>query len=277
MSAITVAQWQQTILTAPVRQRVGLTCDVGSDGQCPGHYSLQGNLDAAVPINGAALPGQALRIGHLYIDNPNPVSVRVSIGAAATLTWSRGRRNWINPIVNAVPFTAGCQPAQNLDGSCYGFRTSGIEDVATNQTISPSTGLQVLIGGSDPGSCSGCATTERELPPGATADVWVTTGPYSFLWSGYPLGKLTNANLPSTAVGSQSETWMTWVTSTVKVFSQTWWYLTRLSVVPTVTTTLQSRPPDARTKLESALGTNTTSFTATPSTWSTSAPAEGSF
>lgn len=278
VSAVSVAAWQQTVLAPPIRQRAAPTCNVGNDGQCPGHYSLQGSLDADVPINGAALPGGVLRIGHLYIDNPNPVPVRVNVGASASLAWNRGRRNWINPIVNQVPYTAGCKPAQNLDGSCYAFTAPNVEDVASAQTVSsPTIGVQVLMGGVDLGACGGCGISEREFPPGVTADVWIVTTPYSFLWSGYPLSKLTNPNLPATAIGSQAETWFTWVQNAFPLFHQTWWYLTRLSVVPTVTTSLQSRPPDSRAKLVPAIGTNTASFAATPSIWNTHAPSEGSF
>ena len=106
-------KWQQTILTPPIRQRVAPACNAASDGQCPPHYSLSGNLDAAVPITGAGLPGESLHIGHLYIDNPNPVPVRVNVIADGSVLWQRGRIGAINPFyTGSVPFTAGCMPAQ---------------------------------------------------------------------------------------------------------------------------------------------------------------------
>jgi len=238
----------------------------------------EGNLDAAVPINGIGLPGGLLRVGHVYVDNPNSVAVRVSIVPTTSLAWSRGRRNWINPIVNPVAYTAGCQPAQTLDGACYPFRTPKVEDVALDHGLhSLSARVRVLIDGTDPGPCSGCATNERELAPGVTADVWLLIGPYVFLWSDYALGRLTNPNVPVTAIGSAAETYITWVSPTFALFSQAWWYLTRIAVTPSVRTTLRSRPADSRATLAPALGTDTASFTTTPSLWSTSAPGEGSF
>jgi len=275
-SAITVASWQQTILTPPIRQRSAPACDPGSDGQCPAHYSLQGNLDAAVLINGIGLPGGSVRIGHVYVDNPNPVAVRVSIASTASLSWSRGRKNW-SALINQVPFTSGCQPAQTLNGTCYPFKTQGVEDVVTGQGVkSIAARVQVLIGGADPGPCSGCGANEREIPPATTADVWVVMNPYTFIWPDYPLGKLTNPNLPATAIGGTAETWVNWA-GTIPLFFQAWWYLTRVAVTPSVRTTLQSRPADSRASLTAAIGTNTTSFVNTPSVWNTWAPGQSSF
>jgi hypothetical protein len=275
-STVTVAAWQQTILTPPIRQRSAPACDPGSDGQCPAHYSLQGNLDAAVLINGIGLPGGSVRIGHVYVDNPNSVAVRVSIAPTASLSWSRGRKNW-SALINQEPYTAGCQPAQTLDGTCYPYQGQGVEDVVIGQGAkSIATRVQVLMGGADPGPCTGCGTNERELPPATTADVWVVMNSYGFIWPDYPLGKLTNPNLPATAIGGAAETWISW-SGTIPLFFQAWWYLTRVAVTPTVRTTLQSRPADPRASLAAAIGTNTTSFANTPSPWNTWAPGQSSF
>jgi hypothetical protein len=240
---------------------------------------LSGNLDAAVPITGGSLPNQRLRIGHLYLDNPNPVAVRVNLLASASALFSRGRKAWVYAYGSSVPFTPGCKPTQLPDGSCYGPPTNGVEEVLTDQSLSSiPTVFQVFLTGTEIGPCSGCAATERELPPGSTVEVWIETSPYLFVWPPYPLGRLTNPNLPATAIGSAAEEWVKWFPNGAgQVFPQTWWYLTRLAVTPSVVTTLQSRPADSRATLGPASGTNTSSFAPTPSVWITAAPGEASF
>jgi hypothetical protein len=62
-----------------------------------------------------------------------------------------------------------------------------------------------------------------------------------------------------------------------QIFPQTYWYLTRVEVSPSVSSTIESRPADARAVLGPATGTNTSAFAVPPSTWNTSAAGEASF
>jgi hypothetical protein len=276
-ASTTSVTWQQTILTPPVRQRAGSPCDAGFDGGCAAHYSLQGSLDAAVAITGAGLPTGWLQMGHLFIDNPNPVPVRVSIAASASITWSRGRKGWVNCYNNAWSFTSGCHPNQLNDGTCYNPPTEGVEDIIGGATIpSVPTGVHAYMGSSEVGLCAGCDVNEREIPASSTVEVWIQSAPYTFLWAPYAPTRLSNPNLPSTAIGSPAEQWIKWFTGG-ELYCQTWWYLTRLAVTPTVYTTLTSRPADSRTTLAPAAGTDTANFTAGASSWSTSAPGEPAF
>jgi hypothetical protein len=150
--------------------------------------------------------------------------------------------------------------------------------VVAGQSTALSVTLEVLVGTAPLSPCPSCAVTEREIAPGTSAEVWVRTGSFSFLWSSYPLGRLMNQNLPPTAIGSAAESWVKWFSNGAgQIFPQTYWYLTRVAVTPSVTTTLESRPADSRAQLAPAVGTSTSNFSATPSPWNTSAAGEPSF
>jgi hypothetical protein len=276
VSPLSFGRWLQVVLPPPVRQRGASACDAATDSECAQHYSLSGNLDAAVPINGVGLPHGSLRVGHLYIDNPNSVAVRVRIDAIASADVSRGRKGWVYVFGPQVSFTAGCQPNQLPDGSCYA-PPDGSEDLLSELSGLPVT-VELLVGGAPIGACAGCAANEVEIPSGTSAEVWVRSGPFSFLWSSYPLGRLMNPNLPATAIGSAAESWVKWMPNGAgQIFPQSYWYLTRIAVTPRVRTTLLSRTADSRAQIAPAIGTNTDNFAATPSPWNTSAPGEPSF
>jgi hypothetical protein len=278
---MTTVAWKQTILTPPLRQRTAPTCDANSDGSCPAHYQLQGSMNAATVINGVGLPGGDIRVGHFYIDNPNPVAVRVTILGDAWATWYRGRDVYYDPFNYSFPFTRGCMPIQTADGSCYSPPDRNVEEVTSGQT-SLASRFHVFIGGREAGACSGCGATERELPANTTADVWVHTDSYSFLWGPYPIGVLNDQRFPSWAIGGPCEQWIHNYTYTdgtccYEFYFQNWWYLTRLKVVPAMNTILQSRPADSRADIGWATGTNTANFAPTPSVWNTNAFGQPSF
>lgn len=287
-SAVQTVSWTQTLKPPPVRQRAGAACGA-ADAQCPSFYGLPAGKDnAGVAVSGVGLPGAKLRVAQGYIDNPNAVPVRVKIFPTVSATWTRGHvyRTPYDPLGGWTP--AGCGAGFDQlwpGGACYTPKTK-VETINSGSlTLAPT--FDVTVGGVPLAACAGCGSNEYELPANATATVWLLAGPYTFLQSvlataaadlatvgvACPVGYTCDA--PVTNVTGAIEHDLIDCPATGCTFgnpggpAREVHYFTRLTVTPTATLTLQSRPASSTEALGTATGTNITSFSYAVSAWNT--------
>jgi hypothetical protein len=291
LSATASVDWNQTVLAPPVRQRLGGPCAASSDTQCAQHYGLSnsycvgatcyGANTAATAIAGSGLPGGKLRIANGYIDNPTSVPVRVKLAASSPTTYTRGLV-WTHPqTANPGGVVLGCNNGigdQLLDGTCYapGTATESLTTGASAGDIFA--GVEVtLFGGGALSTCSGCSAYEYEIPATSTAIIWVQSNPLSFLLPTTATEIVTVGTTSLNVTGTIRDEWLDCIASinppdeppycTDQVKKRAVNYLTRVTVNPTTTVSLQSRPASSSATLATAIGTNVTGFGFSNSTW----------
>lgn len=285
-SAVLTVRWTQTVMMPPLQLRAGPACDVNTDASCPARYSLQGSLGAEVPITGGTVG--KLHVASAYLDNPNPIPLRVRFNIGAAVYWSEGRAPYVMPLVPAFGYTANCQPSALADGTCYTIPTNNAEAVLIQQTSSITTSVLTLLDGQPFLACNDCGPDERIVPASSTLTVWAVSQPYTFMWpSGYPLGTIgnSNPNLPATAVGGPCEKFVDYVEAPSPslpngqvLYCQTWWYLTRLAATPNAILGIESRLNDAALAFGPAAGSSSNSFfSMTPSLWNTAVSGGATF
>jgi hypothetical protein len=207
----TVVRWTQTIRVPPIRARGGSDCD-GADSECPYYYSLNGRQNANTPITQT---GTRYKVGHLVIDNPNDMPVRVNLSPAVSGTWSETLGHTRSYFTDRN-FADTCgQGYETLQRACY----SPAPDTQSLGGATPPlyAGYRPLLNGLELPSCAGCALDERQIPAKSTLDVWVYSSAFTFLWqTNYALTHLTPWTDPATyghvpsAFGAYMEYYYSW-------------------------------------------------------------------
>jgi hypothetical protein len=130
-------------------------------------------------------------------------------------------------------------------------------------------------------STSSCDPAEREIPAHSTVYIWVTSGPYSFLYPGTPQNLAVGDT--SGRVGAVIDGWIFCVAGSSNPC--TYWqlmdtvrYITRLRVDPQVHVSLSSRPVwDAAALVPATGDTSVSNFAYQPDAWMTNSPGWPSF
>lgn len=293
VSAVASVDWVQTLRPPPVRQRAGSACS-GTDTQCPSYYGLDGSHNnASVAIRGGSLPENKLKIANAFIDNPNAVPVRVRLTGTPGGTYSRSHV-YQHPILelhdSTFDYPAGCmaKPKTVPSGGC--FTPGSTMPVTTSGTPALATTYKVTLGTVALLPCADCTANEFEIPPSQTITVWVMSGPMSFLQAGFGGDVLENGPigvdvayapdpLPATT-GLLEETWAKCDSAgaSESTFSTCWgaWttrreahLLTSITVTPSFTVSLTSRPASSADVLSPATGTGVSGLVYAVSPWST--------
>ncbi len=290
-SGVQAFTWSQSIKAPPVRQRAGVSCSSSTDLQCAQHYGLStsyavggtpfGANTAATVVAGAGLPGGKLHVGSGFIDNPNPVPVRVRLSPATLTTYTRGSV-WTHPqtaITSSV--TDGCMNSVGdmlLDGTCYAAG-SPLESITTGASAGDLyAGFEAsFIDGTPLPACTFCAANEREVPAFTSIRIMVLANPYTFLFPAPATEIGTVGSTLLNVTGSLAEEWLDCIAAahppgepvvcTSQVKRRAVRYLTRVDVNPVTTVSLDARPAAEGAAWAPAFGTDVSAFGYGNSNW----------
>lgn len=264
-SSVGTLTWTQTLRPPPVRQRAGTTPCAASDPSCPSFYNLDNTLtNTSVAIKGGAgLPDGKLWVGQGFVDNPNDVPVRVKFNPSATAQWRRGSVYKHPQIADPSGIVTGCPldgnpdtgiPDQLPNGMCF---TPGSQtEVTTSLTSAGALTTDVLVVNDATNAvvpvCSGCAADEREIPAKTTVRVYVRANPFGFVWTPSLMDIMSlgmGSSVITNVTGLAGTEWLDCVqvnmmldTCANQVRKKETQILTRIQVVPTARTTIDTKP-----------------------------------
>ncbi len=195
-------QWDQTIRTPPLRQRVEVIPCSCSDPKCVAHYSLgaQSGICSAYSYQAAGLLWSQVRAAAAYVDNPNPVPIQFILIGDLTASAGHGME-WKNPeLSNPVGVVKKCEDTGLLDatpqGACYSKHAGG--EFGTADVLSP-TGLLAgyEVSGATYLGLNASGWPAYEIAPSSSATVFMLSKPWTFLLPHTPAdyssyGTLTN-------------------------------------------------------------------------------------
>jgi hypothetical protein len=285
--------WQQSLRTPPLRQRQAGPCPSTSP-QCPSYYGLasyQNNTADLIYGGGELEPwGNKVAVAEGYIDNPNDIPVRVNLGAISTRSWTWATRYYPyvaqtytrDEGVREYPdWSCGFKDV-TPDGKCYTFtpRNDSFFGSGNFVGLAPS----VSISGTTLASCSGCQSTEYEIPPKTTARVRYLAHPYTPIEVAFLSQTLDPARDYATPALTAVDSGFDWLRClktegggfaggatfcTRWVRYREYLTLTTASLTPDIRVSLQARPASPAATLGQAEGVGVKDFVYTAAPWTT--------